>query len=199
MSNDVITTTTFERLAFDNISHLPRGTEPCAATIADPTTLSPGDLVWAHSRGNWRVVVVESVGRKNAKGVYTTAGAVDQALRSAEDAEKALSPSATAAREAQVSDQARRNWATLEAKIDGTYDLFARFPDQYPAERRAAVAAEAQAKVEAYGSVEAYVAAEVSRHDAEIERWAEKCRRPLVERVGFTSVTLKPEQVKVAS
>lgn len=201
---DTITAEALRAQAFANIVTLPRGTVPSTEVIEDPTTLSVGDSVWAHSRGNWRLVVVTEIGRKNAKAIYTTQGSIDETERIAASA-LARDPE-TERRAAEAS--ARENYLyTVEAAgpADNAHwsDRIASFPTLYGgedgAERIAKDQAEQAERLSEMGDIDTYVARRgLAAYDRAVEHKRYYAETPLHERVTYTSVTVKPGAAKKA-
>lgn len=175
-----------QRRAFNNICTLSRGTEPVGEPIADPTTLSVGDMVWARSRGNWRQVQVLSIGRCNAIGIYTTDGAIAEAERLRAYAEEAMAKIEHLADEAATQAVKNRKWA--ESMADGTSDYYVRWPEdrEREMERYAAKIAEDSRTHDQIAAD-----AKFAKIEEIEERWV-RSQRPLDERVTYTKVTIKP-------
>lgn len=193
------TTLTAVRAAFANIGTWPT-IEEAPGQDLDPTELHVGDIVvgWGFNRA--RLMVVTSVGRKNAKAVFYTPGNLEEAERMAVKAAEAW-----ARREAHLTEAeaaARKNYTWIQAMADGTADLYARFPDQYGPERKADEQAKYQAtldELEADGGVEANVADHRTKTLARLADWKTSSERTLFERCSSTSATIKAGRCKLVT
>lgn len=190
-------TLTHEQTAFANIGVWPTMDEAPGRDI-DPTELEVGDIVvgWGFNRA--RLMVVTSVGRKNAKAVYYAPGTLDEAERSAVKAAEAWAQREARLVEAEAA--ARRNYAWVAAMADGTAEHYARFPDQYGPERKAAEQAKYQEKLDAYeadGGIEVHVADQRTETLARLADRKERSERTLFERVTSTAATVKAGRCKL--
>lgn len=189
------TTLTHEQTAFANIGTWPT-IEEAPGQDLDPTELAVGDIVvgWGFNRA--RLMVVTSVGRKNAKAVFYTPGNLEEAERMAVKAAEAW-----ARREARLTEAeaaARKNYTWIQAMADGTADLYARFPDQYGADEQAKYQATLD-ELEADGGVEASVEAQRTRALAQLADWKASSERTLFERCSSTSATIKAGRCKLVT
>ncbi len=148
--------------------------------VDDPATLKVGDVVVTRGHGRYRAAVVTAVGRKNAKAVFTTPGAIDQTER--------------------VRVAVAERWANLAAELDQAEKFAAKNFDFYlqeadPATRKYGVPNEYRAAAIA-GGREAFLAKARADREAELARLKADSELPLLERVLFTAATVKPGQAK---
>jgi len=182
--------TELEALALANVG---RYTEPTTKLAALSGTPQIGDLVVIHSRGTYRLAVIEKVGPKRASVVYTTEGAIKTAQDTA-----AFYATAVVDR-AGIEKMVRSNYRHTQEMADGSADLYAHFfkpivrhdgtvavtqeeQDARKAERMAEAVADL-AEIEAQGGVEAAVARAI---EAEERRVAHGKTVPVVARIHFT-------------
>jgi hypothetical protein len=161
-------------------------------TDIDPTQLSVGDLVvgWGHGRARTGIVI--SVGRKNAVAVYTTPGAVDETVRGAEQAAEMLRN--VERHEANAAEQARRNYRFYESRLAEDQS----WPSYYTPERINDEVEYARKWLAEGRDVETYAAEAGARQADAIRTRAEYHETtPLVERVLYTKMTLKPGKAKL--
>ena len=183
--------TEHEITAFNNIGASAAPWAEVPGTETNPTELSVGDLVWGYGHGRARLGVVVSVGRKNAVAIYTTPGALDEQRRIAEKV-RATTPESV---KNSAEQMARRTYAYYESMVDGTCELFTRF--SYSPERIADERAQAEVRLAEFGSVERYVTVQRALAAHRLEEAQANHSRPLVERVLFTKMTLKPGRCKL--
>lgn len=168
--------------------------------VSDPVLLRPGDIVVAKGHGKFRTAVVVSVGRKNAKAVFTTPGALTERERLLDSLAERYARRAAVGTE--YARTAIKNYDYHVAKVDGSWDGYTRFASQYPPERIEAEKAESQAWLDERPDRQAFIEAERERGivtvtEAYEEGQAAREGRDPFRYVNFTSCTIKPNESKL--
>ncbi|MFD9948797.1 hypothetical protein ACFWYW_46900 [Nonomuraea sp. NPDC059023] len=169
------------------VAALPATTAPGDAGLIPVTATAEGEIVWVYSRGQYRRGIVTKVTRTRAEVSYTTQGALDESARIYAVCEPATEDDATSA----AARQARQTWAFKTTMADGTNSHYTDFASLYTPERKQKEMAEYAAEVEAAGSKEAYVQAEIDRARTAFQRRKAANTGPL----AYVKVTRKVSKI----
>lgn len=174
-----------EAKALANIGCLPKGAEPDGPFITDPRTLWPGDMVLIRGHGRYRLAVVTKVGRKNATAIFTTEGAVKQALD-------------TTAYYAALNNPVDRERLAAKARTEAkaTYTFLS---EQIAAGNVHYTDERSLARMADMGTLDEFMDRKERLARQSFANACSNAALPLISRVLFTSATIRPnEAVKVA-